>query len=121
MSNYIAFIDSNNLVTQIVQSPDDGQDWATIWAQQHNCTCVVTAKDSSIRNKYAQVGDTYYQDVDAFIGPSPYPSWVLNKAAKRWDAPVEKPDDDQFYVWDEDNRNWVIAYDPAWGDFSSAD
>ena len=107
MSNYIAFIDSNNLVTQIIQSPDDGQDWATIWAQQHNCTCVVTAKDNSIRNKYAQIGDTYYQDVDAFIGPSPYPSWVLNKAAKRWDAPVEKPDDDQFYFWDEDNRNWV--------------
>lgn len=121
MSAYIAFIDSSNLVTQVIQSPDDGQDWAAIWEQQHNCTCILTAKDNSIRNKYAEVGDTYYADIDAFIGPSPYPSWALNKTTKQWEAPVPMPDDELSYAWDEDTANWVIVYDPAWGDFSSAD
>ena len=115
MATYIAFLDSNNVVTQVVQSPDDGQDWASIWAERHGCTCIVTAKDDSVRNKYAQIGDAYYQDVDAFIGPRPYPSWSLNKTAKRWEAPVAKPDDELIYEWDEDAGNWTIVYDPAWG------
>jgi hypothetical protein len=114
MSAYIAFLDSNNVVTQVIQSPDDGQDWAAIWEQQHNCTCIVTAKDNSIRNKYAEVGDTYYAEMDAFIGPSPYPSWSLNKATKRWEAPVAMPDDeDLIFEWDEGRGDWVIVYDAA--------
>lgn len=122
MSAYIAFLDSNNVVTQIIQSPDDGQDWAAIWGQKHNCDCIVTAKDGSIRNKYAQVGDTYYADMDAFIEPSPYPSWGLNKTTKQWEPPVEMPDDeDLIFAWDESKENWVIIYDFAWGDPFPAD
>ena len=122
MSAYIAFLDSNNVVTQIIQSPDDGQDWAAIWGQKHDCDCIVTAKDGSIRNKYAQVGDTYYADIDAFIGPKPYESWVLNESEKKWEAPVEMPDDeDLIFAWDESKENWVIIYDPAWGDPFPAD
>ena len=115
MSIYIAFLDSNNVVTQIIQSPDDGQDWVSIYGERAGCTCIETRKDGAIRNKYAQVGDTYYADVDAFIGPSPYPSWSLNKTAKRWEAPIEKPDDDIIYAWDEDAGNWAIVRDPASG------
>ena len=114
MSKLIAFLDSDNIVTQVVQSPDDGQDWVSIYAERNNCTCLETKIDGSIRNKYAKPGDTYYQDVDSFIEPSPYPSWVLNKAAKRWEAPVPMPDDeDLVFDWDESRENWVIIYDVA--------
>ena len=114
MSAYIAFLDSNNVVTQIVQSPDDGQDWAAIWSQKHDCACIVTAKDGSIRNKYAQPGDSYYADIDAFLEPKPYESWVLNESEKKWQAPVEMPDDeDLIFAWDESKENWVIIYDVA--------
>lgn len=114
MSAYIAFLDSNNVVTQIVQSPDDGQDWATIWGQKHKCACIVTAKDNSICNKYAQVGDKYYPDLEAFIGPQPYPSWSLNTTAKQWEPPVEMPDDELIYQWNETKQNWIIVWDPIW-------
>ena len=114
MSELIAFLDSNNVVTQIVQSPDDGQDWAAIWGQKHDCDCIVTAKDGSIRNKYAQPGDSYYADIDAFLEPKPYESWVLNESEKKWQAPVEMPDDeDLIFAWDESKENWVIIYDVA--------
>ena len=114
MSAYIAFLDSNNVVTQIVQSPDDGQDWVSIYAERNNCTCLETKIDGSIRNKYAKPGDTYYADIDAFIGPSPYPSWALNKTTKQWEPPVEMPDDELIYQWNETKQNWSIAWDPIW-------
>ena len=31
--------------------------------------------------------------VDAFIGPKPYPSWVLNKSTCQWESPVPMPTD----------------------------
>lgn len=114
MSEYIAFLDSNNLVTQIVEGPDDGQDWVSIFAERHGCTCVATKKDGSIRNKYAQVGDTYYADIDSFIGPCPHAGWTLNKSAKSWEAPIPKPDDselgegDLHFYWSDVSNDWEI-------------
>lgn len=114
MSTYVAFLDSNNLVTQVVQAPDDGQDWVSIYAERKNCTCVETALDGSIREKYAKPGDTYYQDIDAFMSPKPFLSWGLNSTTKKWEAPVEMPDDDDLvFEWDEGKKNWVIIYDVA--------
>ena len=121
MSEYITFLDSNNLVTQIVEGPDDGQDWVSIFAERYGCTCIATKKNGSIRNKYAQIGDTYYEDIDSFIAPSPYPSWVLNKTAKQWEPPIVKPEDDKVYEWDEDDTNWVVVYDPAADDRQPTD
>jgi hypothetical protein len=115
MTNYIAFLDNNNLVTQVVQSPDDGQDWLSIYAERKNCKCVETALDGSIRKKFAITGDTYNEDIDAFIGPQPYPSWTLSATEKEWVPPIPLPDDEMLYAWDESRENWVIVYDPAWG------
>lgn len=109
MANYISFLDSNNVVTQVIQSPDDGQDWAAIWSDKYNCKCVVTAADGSIRNKYAKPGDIYYQDVDAFIEPQPYQSWSLNKTAKKWEPPTAKPEDGLPYSWNEEERSWTVV------------
>lgn len=121
MATYIAFLDDNNLVTQVVQSPDDGQDWVRIYAERNNCRCLTTAIDGSIRNRFAQSGYTYYEDIDSFVEPSPYPSWVLNKTTKRWEAPVAMPDDELTYIWDESKQNWLIVDDPLWHPQSSAD
>ena len=115
MATYIAFLDSNNVVTQVVQKPDDGQDWASIWTERHGCTALSPQKMILFGTNMRRLVTLNYQDVDAFIGPSPYPSWSLNKTAKTWEAPVAKPDDELIYEWDEDAGNWTIVYDPAWG------
>ena len=121
MSTYISLLDSNNVVKYVVQSPDDGQDWTTIWADKYNCKCLVTARDGSVRNKFAKTGDTYYEDIDSFIECQPYPSWSLNKTAKQWEPPIVKPEDDKVYEWDEDDTNWVVVYDPAADDRQPTD
>ena len=114
MSKLIAFLDSDNIVTQVVQSPDDGQDWVSIYAERKNCKCVETKIDGSIRRKFAKPGYTYHEDIDSFVEPCPYSSWVFNKTSKQWEAPVAMPDDengDLIFKWDDSKENWVIAYD----------
>lgn len=110
----IAFLNSDNLVEYVVQSPEDGQDWAQIYAERNNCICIETSEDGSFRSKRAVTGDKYYPDLDAFIGPQPYPSWSLNTTTKQWEAPVEMPDDELIYQWNETKQNWIIVWDPIW-------
>ena len=109
MPTYIAFLDSDNLVSYVVQSPDDGQNWVQIYAERNNCRCVEVSEDGSFRNKRAATGDKYYEDVDAFIEPCPYAGWTLNKSEKRWDPPVAMPDDGLGYIWDESENNWRLV------------
>ena len=60
------------------------------------------------RKNYATVGGTYDQSRDAFIGPKPYPSWILNETTCLWDPPVVKPDDGQTYSWNESTQQWDL-------------
>ena len=70
----------------------------TIWKQ--------TSYNGKIRKNYAGIGYTYREDIDAFVAPKPYPSWVLDESAQ-WQAPVPMPDDGEMYSWDEDAQSWV--------------
>lgn len=76
---------------------------------QNIYTDAVTAKQTSyngkLRNKYAGIGDTYNEELDAFISPQPYPSWILSGV--NWEAPTPKPDGD--YVWNEEQLKWIEA------------
>ena len=59
-----------------------------------------------LRKNYAAVGYTYDRDRDAFYPSQPYASWILNETTCRWEAPVEIPDNDTEYTWNEDNQSW---------------
>ena len=52
------------------------------------------------------IGYTYDSVRDAFIPPKPHTSWALNETTCRWEAPVEIPDNDTEYTWNEDNQSW---------------
>jgi hypothetical protein len=65
-----------------------------------------TSYNGKLRKNYAGVGYTYRADIDAFVAPKPYPSWVLDENAQ-WQAPVPMPDDGEMYSWDEDAQSWV--------------
>ena len=73
-----------------------GQD--TKWVQ--------TSYNANFRKNYACVGGTYSKELDAFIAPKPYNSWVLNEVNCKWEAPIPKPDQDKFYVWNELTISW---------------
>jgi len=70
-------------------------------------TWIQTSYNSKIRKNYAGIGGTYDSTRDAFISPKPYPSWVLHEATCQWNAPVEIPDIENKYIWDEDTTSWV--------------
>ena len=44
-----------------------------------------------------------------FLGLSPYPSWTYNHELDEWTAPVEKPEDENFYTWSEEDLEWKIV------------
>jgi len=65
-----------------------------------------TSYHGNIRKNYAGIGYTYRADIDAFVAPQPYPSWVLDENAQ-WQAPVPMPEDGKMYSWDEETQSWV--------------
>jgi hypothetical protein len=82
---------------------------------------VRTSYGGNFRGKYAGLGDTYREDLDMFIGPSPYPSWILNETTGQWEPPIPQPeltqeevDAGHYYIWlegayNEDNTTgWFL-------------
>lgn len=76
----------------------------TVWKQ--------TSYNASFRKNYAGIGYTYRADIDAFIPPQPYPSWILDEETATWTAPVPYPDDGKFYKWDEATLSWIEVTKP---------
>lgn len=69
-------------------------------------TWVQTSYNSKFRKNYAGIGYSYDASKDAFIGPKPYPSWVLNEDTCQWKSPVEYPEDGKRYDWNEGTTSW---------------
>jgi len=60
------------------------------------------------RKNYAGIGYQYDQQRDAFIPPKPFNSWILNENTCLWNAPIEYPQDDNEYIWNEQSLSWNI-------------
>ena len=56
---------------------------------------------------------SYNTDIDAFVPPKPFASWLLNESTAQWEAPVAMPEDagtgepPKRYQWDEATTSWV--------------
>ena len=66
-----------------------------------------TSYNGKIRKNYAGIGYTYDEVRDAFIPPKPYNSWLINESTCQWESPIPYPNDNKFYVWDEETTSWV--------------
>jgi hypothetical protein len=66
-----------------------------------------TSYNHNFRKGYAIIGGTYNQELDAFVNPKEYPSWVLNTELARYEPPIPFPTDGNNYYWDESQLNWV--------------
>ena len=66
-----------------------------------------TSYNGNIRKNYAGIGYSYDTNIDAFVPPKPYPSWVLNTNTAQWQAPIPMPTDGKMYSWDEATQSWV--------------
>jgi hypothetical protein len=68
----------------------------------------VPSEDQSkaLRKNYASIGYSYNAELDAFIPPKPFASWIFNAETCLWDAPLPFPNDGLPYRWDEANLQW---------------
>jgi len=67
---------------------------------------VQTSYNGNIRKNYAGIGFTYDEDMDAFIPPKFFDSWILNEETCLWEAPIPRPNDGKNYYWNEENISW---------------
>jgi hypothetical protein len=125
MAHY-AFLDSSNIVTEVIVGKNEGEegvDWEQHYGAFRGQTCKRTSYNTHggvhsgggtpYRKNYAGIGYTYNADIDAFVPPQPYASWLLNADTCLWDAPVAMPADagtgepPKRYGWDEDTTSWL--------------
>jgi hypothetical protein len=118
MAHY-AFLDSNNVVTEVIvgkNEGEDGIDWEVWYGDFRGQVCKRTSYNTvgnvhknggtPFRGNCAGIGYTYREDIDAFVTPQPYPSWILDSNVV-WQAPVAMPTDGKMYSWDEESQTWV--------------
>jgi hypothetical protein len=109
MAHY-AFLDGDNIVTEVIVGIDETELIEglapEIWyGNFRGQTCKRTSYNGNIRKNYAGIGFTYDADLDAFIPPKPFASWVLNEETAQWNAPTPAPEGN--YRWDEETLSWI--------------
>jgi hypothetical protein len=119
MAHY-AFLDENNVVTEVIVGIDEtetieGLDPETWYGNFREKVCKRTSYNGNIRHNFAGKGYKYDAQFDAFIAPSPFPSWKLNYTTFQWEAPIVKPDDVEGYdwLWSEYNKEWIQVAIPT--------
>ena len=102
--SYFAKLNSENIVVAVYPGKDT--DTEEKISERTGETYKKTSYTGSIRKNYAGIGYIYDASKDAFIPPKPYNSWVLDNDTCQWKAPVNLPDETNFYIWNEDNLKW---------------
>jgi hypothetical protein len=133
MAHY-ALIDANKIVTNVIVGRDEYEvvdgvsDWESYYSEVTNLSVLKTSyntyggmhyttddegnrvpsddQSQALRFNYAGIGFTYDETRDAFIPPTPYPSWVLDEGTCLWVAPIAYPAEGD-HVWDEEAGDWV--------------
>jgi hypothetical protein len=122
---HFAEIDENNIVLRVLvieQAEVDTGNWGDPkrWIQTSYNTKggvhytngqVSSDQTKALRKNYAAEGHTYDPELDAFYGPKPFPSWVLNRSTCLWEAPTPMPQPtiNEVFFWDEETLNWKAS------------
>jgi len=120
MAHY-AFLDQNNIVTEVIVGKNEGEEninWEQHYGNFRGQLCKRTSYNTQggihksggtpFRKNYAGIGFQYDQTRDAFIAPKPFNSWVLNETTCNWEAPIARPQDENIYTWNEETQSWTL-------------
>ena len=120
---HFAELDENNVVKRVIVVGNADTSDANGVEKEHigaafcerllGGTWKQTSYNGNMRKRYAGIGYVYHADIDAFVPPKPYPSWVLNSETAEWDAPVPRPTDGKAYTWVEATLEWKEVETPA--------
>lgn len=128
---HFAQLDENNIVTRvIVVSNEDTSDNNGVEVEEIGvafCRKLLgadtnwkqTSYNNNFRFRYAGIGYSYNEQLDAFIPPQPFPSWTLDEATASWEPPTPAPELSQeeidamsFYAWNEELLDWELITRP---------
>jgi len=133
---HFAEIDSNNIVTRIVRISNDAlvnpntgledEEFGIVACRRKfgiNTNWKQTSYNHNMRVRYAAVGYSYNEELDAFIPIKPsFESWILNTQTCNWESPlgpapertIEQIENHSRYKWDEEayqadnTTGWVL-------------
>jgi hypothetical protein len=100
MSHYAKI--ENNQVTNIIVAE---QDFINSGAVGNPSNWIKVFDNNGTEIYSVGIGYTYDAELDAFISPKPFNSWILNGTT--WSAPVPYPQDTNRYMWDEETLTWI--------------
>lgn len=119
---HFAEIDENNIVIRVLvtdnndENGDEGYKWLIDnlggrWIKTSYNTYLNKHQlgGTPVRGNYASEGYSYNEDLDIFLPPKPFPSWVVDEENAKWQAPIPKPPADltHDFLWDEETLSWV--------------
>ena len=99
-------VHNNELLVDGIESEAKGIEFLTTWSGGYT-NWKQTSYNGTIRKNFAGIGFTYHPDIDAFVVPKPFASWILDANAQ-WQPPVAMPTDGGMYSWDEATAAWVL-------------
>lgn len=126
-----AEIDKNNIVIRVLvtdnNEPDEGYQWLVdnlggTWikasynsfggvhyipdpARDENGNKIPSGQPH-LRYNYPGPGFLYNEELDAFVPPKPFNSFILDENTCWWKAPIPYPNDGNDYEWNESNLSW---------------
>ena len=118
---HFAEVNEENIVVRIIVIPDEeehrGQEFCAVelglggtWLKTSYNTHGGQHKmgGTPYRLNFAVVGGKYVPEIDGFVDPQPFESWILDETTGLWSPPIPKPEDteDATYIWDESIINW---------------
>jgi len=119
---HFAKIDENNIVVDVLVVPDEEEHRGEEYLNEIGFTgrWIQTSYNRRIRKNYAGIGYSYNEELDMFLFPKPFESWILDTVNGLWIAPIERPIDPNYtYSWNEENNNWDSMPVPKVEDINS--
>jgi len=125
-------LDENNVVTQVIVANEDTSDANGVEAEEIGvafCKKLLgadtnwkqTSYNNSFRVRYAGIGYSYNETLNAFVPPKPFESWVLKTETADWESPVgpaptltkAQTKARSYYSWNEEDGKWDLETSPA--------
>jgi len=126
---HFAQLDENNTVTQVIVVSNnelldangvEREELGVAFCQRlFGGNWKQTSYNHSFRKRYAGIGYSYNAELDVFLPPKPFPSWILDNDEANWKAPVPQPADmgmgegQKMYSWNEETISWDEVVSPT--------
>lgn len=125
-------LDENNIVTEVIvvgndklinpETASEDESFGIAFCESlYGGKWIQTSYNNNFRKRYAGIGYSYDGELDIFISPKPYPSWIFDNYILDWISPIgnspelteEQRQNNSFYEWDETGLKWILIEPPT--------